>query len=318
MEYLVSLFSSLLGTSSGAQWMFIVTMGVSAGAFALALVLIAMFVADPVRRRLRGMAHHESLKGGGNVFVDAIEPLGVLVRPRREWEKNRILRELVEAGYRTENAYSAFLAVKGLLILALPAAVFAGATLYPNFTNYQVGALVLVAAFLGGVLPNSFLANAVQRRKRKIMNAFPDALDLLVSSSEAGLGLNAALERVADEMRVSHPELGDELSLVNAEIRAGVERIEALRNLAVRTGIDDIKGLVSLLSQSLRFGSSVADALRIYAEEFRDKRMQRAEEQAAKIGTKLIFPLIFCLFPAFFLVAVGPAILGVIRVLQAQ
>jgi tight adherence protein C len=136
----------------------------------------------------------------------------------------------------------------------------------------------------------------------------------LVVCVESGLGLAPALQRVADELSVSHPELGTELTLVNAEIRAGVERTQALKNLADRTGLEDIRGLTALLVQTMRFGTSVGDALRVYAEEFRDKRMQAAEEQAAKIGTKMIFPLVLCLFPSFFLVAVGPAVLRLIAV----
>jgi len=149
-----------------------------------------------------------------------------------------------------------------------------------------------------------------------LRTAFPDALDLLVVCVESGLGLAPALQRVADELMVSHPELGTELASVNAEMRAGVERTQALKNLSARTGLEDIRGLVALLVQTMRFGTSVADALRVYSEEFRDKRMQAAEEQAAKIGTKLIFPLVFCLFPSFFLVAIGPAVLRLIEVFK--
>ena len=145
------------------------------------------------------------------------------------------------------------------------------------------------------------------------MNGFPDALDILVICTEAGLGLNAALQRVTDELGVSYPELMEELEMVNAEIRIGVDRVVALRGLADRTGIEEIRGLVTLLTQSLRFGTSIAQTLRIYSEEFRDKRAQRAEEEAAKIATKMIFPLVFCMFPAFFIVAIGPAILGVMK-----
>ena len=130
-----------------------------------------------------------------------------------------------------------------------------------------------------------------------------------------GIRLAAAIQRVADELMVSHPELSTELALVNAEMRAGVDRTKALVNLADRTGLDDIRGLVSLLVQTMRFGTGIADALRVYSEEFRDKRMQAAEEQAALIGTKLIFPLVLCLFPSFFIVAIGPAVMRLIRVL---
>ena len=139
-------------------------------------------------------------------------------------------------------------------------------------------------------------------------------LDLLVVCVESGLGLAAALQRVSDELGVSHPELAYELATVNAEVRVGVPREQALKNLAERTGLEDIRGLVGLLVQTMRFGTGVADALRVYSEEFRDKRTQKAEEMAAKMGTKLIFPLVLCMFPMFFVVAVGPA---VIRIMDA-
>lgn len=157
------------------------------------------------------------------------------------------------------------------------------------------------------------LSKLVEKRKKSLRNGFPDALDLLVVCVESGLGLAAAIQRVADELDVSHPELAFELSTVNAEIRAGMPREKALRNLAERSGLQDIRGLVGLLVQTMKFGTSVSDALRVYAEEFRDKRMQRAEEQAAKMGTKLIFPLIFCMFPVFFIVAIGPAVLRIME-----
>jgi tight adherence protein C len=159
-----------------------------------------------------------------------------------------------------------------------------------------------------------WLDHQVAARQRAIRTGFPDALDLLVVCVESGLGMAPALQRVADELSVSHPALGEELALVNAEIRAGVERGVALKNLSDRTGLDDIRGLTALLVQTMRFGTSVAEALRVYSEEFRDKRTQAAEEQAAKIGTKMIFPLVLFLFPSFFLVAIGPAVIGLIDV----
>jgi tight adherence protein C len=159
--------------------------------------------------------------------------------------------------------------------------------------------------------PNLVLSKLVDRRIKALRNAFPDALDLLVVCVESGLGLASAIQRVADELDVSHPELAFEMSTVNAEIRAGVARERALRNLADRTGVRDIRGLVGLLVQTMKFGTSISDALRVYSEEFRDKRMQRAEEEAAKMGTKLIFPLVFCMFPILFIVAIGPSVLQI-------
>jgi tight adherence protein C len=169
----------------------------------------------------------------------------------------------------------------------------------------------MFASGIGVFGPNFVLGRLVEKRIKGLRNGFPDALDLLVVCVESGLGLASAIQRVADELFVSHPDLAFELSTVNAEIRAGLPREQALRNLADRTGLPDIKGLVGLLVQTMRFGTSVSDALRIYSDEFRDKRMQKAEEQAAKMGTKLVFPLIFCMFPVFFIIAIGPAVLHI-------
>jgi tight adherence protein C len=165
------------------------------------------------------------------------------------------------------------------------------------------------------IIPSKLLERKALKHQDILRKGFPDALDLLVVSVEAGLGFNAALDRVSRELYISHPRLAHELSIVNDEIRAGVERPQALRNLYLRTGLEDIQGLVTLIAQSLRFGTSIAESLRVYSEEYRDQRMQKAEEQAALIGTKLIFPLVLCIFPSFFIVMIGPAILGVFTVL---
>ena len=169
-------------------------------------------------------------------------------------------------------------------------------------SDMESGSVVLyamIAAGVGMLAPNVVLEKLVDKRMRTISHAFPDALDLLVVCVESGLGLSSALQRVADELEVSHPELARELATVNSEIRVGVQREQAL----------NIRGLVALLVQTMRFGTGVADALRVYSEEFRDKRMQKAEEQAAKMGTKIVFPLVLCMFPCFFIVAIGPAVI---------
>ena len=186
----------------------------------------------------------------------------------------------------------------------------------PELTNMQLIYGLLVGAAIGLFGSNFVLEKLVEKRIKSLRNGFPDALDLLVVCVESGLGLSAAIQRVSDEVTVSHPDLAMELALVSAETRAGMDRAKALRNLADRTGLDDIRGLVSMLVQAMRFGTSIADTLRVYSEEFRDRRMQKAEEEAAKIGTKLLFPLVFCLFPSFFLVAIGPAIIRFVDVFR--
>jgi tight adherence protein C len=159
------------------------------------------------------------------------------------------------------------------------------------------------------------LARLAKRRAKKIQLSLADALDLLVVSVEAGLGLDQALLRVGAELQFAYPELAEELNLINLELRAGKARAEALRNLADRTGVDDLSALVTMLIQTDKFGTSVAQSLRVYSETLRTKRRQRAEEAAAKTGVKMVFPLVFCIFPAIWVVTIGPAAIKFVTVL---
>jgi tight adherence protein C len=159
------------------------------------------------------------------------------------------------------------------------------------------------------------LGRMAKKRQHKIRLGLPDALDLLVVSVEAGLGLDQAIQRVGDELDFAHPELSAELRLINLELRAGKGRAEALRNLADRTGVDDIASLVAMLVQTDKFGTSVAQSLRVHSDTVRTKRRQRAEEAAAKTGVKMVFPLVFCIFPAIWVVTIGPAAIKFVQVL---
>jgi len=272
-------------------------------------------VFDPLRRRIRllsgeGIDQQDTETGQ---FTTTFGPLAGLTMPRKDWERSKVSQSLVHAGFRAPNAITGFYAIKTILIILLPGTVLLMASLFPHFSTKQVAFAMILTTFLAVTLPDAVLENLARRRKRRLSNGFPDALDLLVVCTEAGLGLNQAIDRVAHEIEDNYPDLSQELELVNVEIRAGVKREDALRDLAQRTGLEDIRGLVALLTQSMRLGTGVADTLRIYSEEFRDKRMQRAEEIAAKIGTKMIFPLVVCLFPGFFVVILGPAYLRIIE-----
>ena len=157
-----------------------------------------------------------------------------------------------------------------------------------------------------------------KKRQHKMQLGLADALDLMVVSVEAGLGLDQAIMRVADELSFAYPDLSDELKLVNIELRAGKARTEALRNLGDRTGLEDVASLTTMLIQTDKFGTSVAQSLRVYSETLRTKRRQRAEEKAAKLGVKLVFPLVFCLFPALYVVVLGPAVIKIMHSLMNQ
>ncbi|MBT8101906.1 MAG: type II secretion system F family protein [Gammaproteobacteria bacterium] len=314
MQAIIDLLNNYLSDESTLKWTVVVLVGGVIFILALGISVIVMGVTNPVRRRL-GMVNQkeEAPKGALALRIStAMGPLAAFVLPKEELERNKIKHDLYKAGFRTPQAMQIFYAMKAVLAVSLASIVLLASPFLPNIDTQTLMMYAAMAGAVGLLLPNYVLSKALERQMRLLRNAFPDALDLLVVCVESGLGLGPALQRVADEISVSHPELALDLSTVNAEMRAGVQREKALRNLADRTGLPDIRGLVALLVQSMRFGTSVADALRIYSEEFRDKRMQAAEEQAAKIGTKMIFPLVLFMFPVFFVVAVGPAALRII------
>jgi len=314
MEYLAQLLRSLTSDPFIFKIIFTLTVAMAMFIFGLGVLYLASAVFDPVRRRMRLMSHGgaDQQEVASGQFTTTFEPLAGLTMPKKDWERSKVSQTLVHAGIRVPNAITGFYAIKTILIILLPGTVLLLATMFPHFSTKQVAFAMILTTFLAITLPDAVLENLAKKRKRRLSNGFPDALDLLVVCTEAGLGLNQAIDRVAHEIEDNYPDLSQELELVNVEIRAGVQREDALRDLANRTGLEDIRGLVALLTQSMRLGTGVADTLRIYAEEFRDKRMQRAEEIAAKIGTKMIFPLVVCLFPGFFVVILGPAFLKII------
>jgi tight adherence protein C len=167
---------------------------------------------------------------------------------------------------------------------------------------------------MGYLLPGFLLARRIRRRQREIQNGLADALDLLVLCLEAGSSLDQAIVKASEELEVAYPALGDQLRILTSEMRAGKPRLDAFRGLAERTRVDDVRALVSMLVQTDKFGTSIAQALRTHAEVCRTKRRQRAEERAQKVGVKLVFPLVFCLFPALYVVMLGPAFIQFMRV----
>jgi len=242
------------------------------------------------------------------VVVNALRKLGDAV-PRSPSEMGKLQRRLVAAGYRRNEAIAIFFGIR-IAVALLMFALFA----LPVLTRPNL-LLALGACGVGYVLPGMILARRAKRRQHLIRLGLPDALDLLVVSVEAGLGLDQAIQRVGDEMAFAHPDLAEEMSLVNLELRAGKPRGEALRNLGERTGVDDVISLVTMLVQTDKFGTSVAQSLRVHSDTLRTKRRQRAEEAAAKTGVKMVFPLVFCIFPAIWVVTIGPAAIKFVEVL---
>jgi len=221
--------------------------------------------------------------------------------------------KFLRAGLRGTRVPTVFWGTKFLLAIALPTALLMAVVFYKpmDLSHMLLGAIIF--ATIGLFLPDIWLRVRISRRKERLAKGFPDALDLMVVCVEAGMGLDAAISRVGEELALSHPELSKELNLLNLEMRAGKSRQACLRSLAERMDIDDVNSLVTLLVQTDRFGTSVGQALRVFSDSFRTARYQKAEEIAAKIGTKLIFPLVLCMFPSFFIVAVGPAAIQIYR-----
>ena len=229
--------------------------------------------------------------------------------PHSTKEMGSLRLRLVQAGYRRPEALTIFFGIRVVIALALFSLFASSAVARPNMS------LALGGLGFGYVAPGMILARMAKRRAHRIRLSLADALDLLVVSVEAGLGLDQALSRVGAELEFAYPELADELRLINLELRAGKPRAEALRNLADRTGVDDLSALVTMLIQTDKFGTSVAQSLRVYSETLRTKRRQRAEEAAAKTGVKMVFPLVFCIFPAIWVVTIGPAAIRFVTVL---
>ena len=229
--------------------------------------------------------------------------------PRSVGEMGTLRLRLVQAGYRRPEALTMFFGVRVLVALLLFLAFSTSIITRPNML------VALGGLGIGYVIPGMALARMAKRRAHRIRLALADALDLLVVSVEAGLGLDQALQRVGAELAFAYPDLSDELRLINLELRAGKPRAEALRNMADRSGVDDLGSLVTMLIQTDKFGTSVAQSLRVYSDTLRTKRRQRAEEAAAKTGVKMVFPLVLCIFPAIWIVTIGPAAIKFMTVL---
>jgi tight adherence protein C len=227
---------------------------------------------------------------------------------------SRLRRSLIMAGYRNAIAPYVFSAVRLLLALVLPLTLLilrsGSMRLQSPFVTIM---MYLGLAMIGYYLPTQWLRTRIKGRQRRLTAGFPDALDLIVICVEAGLGLGPAIQRVGQELQMPHPELSEEFHLLSVELRTGMPRPQALRNFANRTGLEDVKTLVAILIQTDRFGTSIGDALRVHSDSMRKTRQFRAEELAAKLPVKMLFPLIFFIFPSFFVVILGPALLRIIR-----
>ncbi|PMR70185.1 type II secretion system F family protein [Halomonas heilongjiangensis] len=311
--------SELLDDPQAIQLGFAAMLGLAIFALMIAVMLVVMGISDPLRRRLRHLeASAATGTAGESGLGQWLGPMGERLVPTEEEARSRIARDLRRAGKRSPGAVNLFFGVRLLFTVVPPLLLLILVVPFVRIAPAISVILVVLSAVAGYLLPRFWLERTIKRRGLLLRRGLPDALDLLVVCSEAGLGLGAAIQRVARDLEVSHPELAEELHLFGLQTRAGMDNKAALRDLEERTGVDDIRGLVTTLLQSMRFGTSIAMTLRIYAVELRDKRTQEAEEKAAKVSTKMLFPLIFCVFPSFFVVALGPPMLGAMAALAGR
>lgn len=249
-------------------------------------------------------------------FFSFIRLLGHKIKPKEEENISGLRLKLVQAGYRRENDLLFFFGYKAFCAALLASVFFLLRLFFVQAIQPGVFlAMAVLLGLLGFYLPNVWLRMKTNVRQETILEGFPDALDLMVVCVEAGLGLDAAINRVGEEMRLRNKMVSEEFRLLGLELRAGKLRREALRNLGIRTGLDEVKSLMTLLVQTDKFGTSIAQALRVHSDSMRTKRYQRAEEMAAKLPVKLVLPLILFIFPALFVVIIGPAAIKIYRVL---
>ncbi|SDO80580.1 tight adherence protein C [Ralstonia sp. 25mfcol4.1] len=304
------------------QWIVLALIFVAA--FGTVFGVLYAFSPDRVRGRMEQIASETGGftgdAGQHQALIETIvrwaQPVSRLSLPKEGWESSQLRVRFMNAGWRNANAAPLYFAAKTLLAVALPMLGLVATASTPAFQQESaMFAMLAVLAAIGYYIPNILLSRKVATRQRTVFEEFPDVIDLLTVCVEAGLGLDAALMRVADELALRCPVLADELQLMLLELRSGFSKEKALGNLSLRTGVEDVDKFASMLIQADRFGTSLGESLRVLSDMLRTKRRMRAEEQAAKIALKLLFPLIFTIFPTLLLVLLGPAFIQIYRVL---
>jgi tight adherence protein C len=293
--------------------MFVLTILIFVSVAAAASGVYLLLVPSRTGRRLQAISNPGARPEWRATVAQAVGPLAHLSTPAGDWEGSPLRLRFLNAGIRREDARLLYFGAKTVLPLLFASATF---VLLRGLTDVGGSALlldVLCAALAGCYLPNLVLALKLRARKREIFENFPDAADLMLVCVEAGLGMDAALTKITEEIRIKSAALAEELHLTNLEMRAGGTREKSLRNLALRTGLEEIGTFATMLTQSDKFGTSIGESLRVFSEDLRHKRQVRAEELAAKVPTKMLIPLVLFIFPSIIMVILGPAMIVVIR-----
>lgn len=302
------------------RWILLLAVFIATVLAVLALAAGFASLLNPQRRRLAQVAvggTNEDAATEGEFKVRIATPMARPLMPTDDWKKSHLRRRLIKAGFRNPDAMTWYLSTKLMLGIGLPL-LAAIPLVLTGIVATHLGPCMLLFAFLGTLgffMPNLYLLHHIESRQLAIAEGFPDGLDMLVVCIEAGLSLDAAIQRVCKELRFAHPDLADELEILSLEMRAGQSRDEALRNLAERTGVDDIQMVTSILIQAQHFGTSIGSSLREQADDLRLIRMQRAREKAGKLPVKLILPIVVFIFPSIFLIILGPACIRIFTAL---
>jgi tight adherence protein C len=275
--------------------------------------LLIWFMPTRAEQRLESVTESAAPSQWSTTVVKLAGPLAKLSRPEGGWEESPLRIRFLNAGLRGPDMRLYYFAAKTILPLVFASVAFTLSQAAGSSDQLGLLFVVLVSALIGCYLPNALLSMLVRYRQREIFENFPDAADLMLVCVEAGLGLDAGLTRVADEIKRKSVALAEELHLTNLEMRAGASREAALRNLALRTGVEETGTFATMLTQADRFGTSIGESLRVFSDDLRHKRQMRAEERAAKIPTKLLIPLVGCIFPSIIMVILGPAVITIIR-----
>lgn len=293
--------------------LFVVLLGLFGFSLTMALSIFAGILFNPLKKRIADVqkdGRSQPSKGSGS---NLLQKLGSILIPKTEEKRTKVAYQLETAGYRSSRAPAFFYGIKLVGFVLVPLLILAGITLFTNRAVLDGLGFAILGGVVAFLVPDFWLKRAIRLRQLHLRHGLPDALDLMVVCAEAGLGLNAVIKRVADEIGVQHPELADELQLVIMQIQAGMDNRTALKELERRTGLDDIRSFVTTLLQAMRFGTSIGQSLRLFSDDMRDKRLQRAQEIAARLGLTMLMPIVLCMLPMFFLLLLGPSLLSLMK-----
>lgn len=321
MEYLQGLLSSFITDQAMVKWVIYLVAASAGVTLAIACYYLFSGIYSPVRIQIDKLKKQPSTMNYNNdddyssTLEHNLNKLKYVPFIHSSFAGDKDTKKLlIHSGFHSQNALKVFNAIK---LMSLLLGIVTSTVIVKLFASFSLLVTIYIFIFIMGftyILPALILHKLAKKRMQDLRKFFPDALDLLIVCCEAGLGLLEAFQRVKNELEFVHPALAHEIGLVCSKVRVGLSMQQALQEFSDRTGLEDVRGLNSVIVQSLKLGTGVAETIRVYAEEYRDKRLQAAEENAAKLGVKMIFPMMLCIWPSFFIVAIGPAVLKVMNV----